>query len=324
VLWQVLEALSAIPHAQWLQHAPPFWTLLPAITAVALLLAPRGCPCRWLGIVLLLPLVFITPQRPGPGEYQITLLDVGQGLSAVIETHRHVLLYDAGPRYSANFDSGEAVVVPFLRHRRVDSLDRVIISHGDNDHIGGLGADLRTLPVDEILTSATDKITHHRTSACRSGQEWVWDEVKFKILHPVPDWRASRNNLSCVLRVSNQGGSLLLGADIEKRAERRLLRHARKQLSSDIMLIPHHGSPSSSNSEFIEAVGPQLALLTSGYRNRYGFPFQDVINRYRDRGIKILHTLELGAITISVTPSDGIQIQPGYRQRNLRYWRSVP
>ena len=249
---------------------------------------------------------------------------MGQGLAAVIETRNHTLLYDTGANFSEYFNAGEAVVVPFLRSRGVDSVDLLIISHGDNDHIGGAAAVLDILRVGRVLTSEPYLIDHRNVRRCQSGLRWHWDGVEFEMLHPSEDWQDSGNNQSCVLRIGNPGGAVLLTADIELEVENRLLETYGNRLASDIMLIPHHASRTSSSAAFIDAVSPELALLSVGYRNRFGFPNQDVIDRYRNLGIEILDTLNQGAIRIGIHPTAGIEIHQGYRQSAKRYWSTVP
>ncbi len=323
ILWSELQAMAELPFAQWF-HAPPAWTLLPAVVGIVVVLAPNGWPARWLGLVLLAPLVFVNPARPDSGAYWLTLLDVGQGLSAVIETRNHTLVYDTGAKFSEFFNAGEAVVVPFLRSRGVGSVDLLVISHGDNDHIGGIDAVLANLRVRRILTSEPSTVNHRRVGHCLSGLNWHWDGVDFEMLHPNEDWQDSDNNRSCVLHIQNPGGSVLLTADIELGVESRLLETYGSRLTSDIMLIPHHGSLTSSSPAFLDAVDPDLALLPVGYRNRFGFPNPDVIDRYSKLGISILDTLSQGAIKIGVHPSEGIEIHQGYRQSDKRYWSAVP
>ena len=319
LLWMILDFLAGLPFAKW-HHAPPSWTLWPSVLGIAVLLAPRGWPGRWLGVVLLLPLVFVIPKKPIRGEYFFTLLDVGQGLSAVIETRDHVLVYDTGARFSQYFNLGDAVVIPYLRSRGIDDIDVLMISHGDNDHIGGANAILKNITVQEIMTSVPDKLGQKPAVNCLAEQRWIWDDVIFEVLHPPAAWQHHGNNQSCVLRVQNNTGAVLLTADIEVAAERYLVENYGEALASDILLIPHHASTTSSSLPFLNAVEPELALLPLGYRNRFGFPNRDIIDRYHERGIRILDTLSQGAIRIDIHPHDGIDLLQGYRQQDKRYW----
>jgi competence protein ComEC len=318
-LWWLLEALGDFRYAQWF-HDPPVWALLPATLGGALLLAPRGWPARWLGVVLISPMILVSSPKPGHGEYWFTLLDVGQGLAAVVETRQHTLVYDTGAKFSDDFNAGEAVVLPFLRSRNVGRVDLLLVSHGDNDHIGGAAAVIEGVTTMKVLTSVPDRIDHPHVNRCQAGQRWQWDGVDFEVLHPPLGWKESGNNQSCVLRVRNEGGSILVTADIGRKVERHLLENYGEKLSSDIMLIPHHASRTSSSVAFLTKVNPETALLTVGYRNRFGFPQPDIIARYKRLGIRVRDTLKEGAIRIRVHPVQGKDILLGYRQESRRYW----
>jgi competence protein ComEC len=319
LLWWLLDMLVTLPYAQW-YHDPPVWALLPAVLGVVLLLAPRGWPARWLGGVLISPMILVSSPKPGHGEYWFTLLDVGQGLAAVVETRQHTLVYDTGAKFSDDFNAGEAVVLPFLRSRNIGRVDLLLVSHGDNDHIGGAASIIDGVATMRVMTSAPDRIDHAHINRCQAGQRWQWDGVDFEVLHPPPGWKGSRNNQSCVLRVRNEGGSILVTADIGSKVERRLLKSYGEKLSSDIMLIPHHASRTSSSVAFLTKVNPETALLTVGYRNRFGFPQPDIIARYEGLGVPVRDTLKEGAIRIRVHPVQGKDILLGYRQESRRYW----
>lgn len=329
VLWFVLQWMSSIEQAQWTQHAPPGWTLFPALVGVALLLAPKGLSVRWLGGVWLLPMFFTPIPQPAVGEVWFTLLDVGQGLSAVAHTRNHVLVFDTGPRFSENFDTGEAVVTPFLRSAGITRLDTLIISHGDNDHIGGAQSILQEIAVTRILSSVPQQISTTgsapRAEHCFSGQAWQWDGVDFLILNPAADGIAHagshKNNGSCVLRITTAAGSILLPADIEKGAERTLLDTQPETLAARILVAPHHGSKTSSTQDFVDAVRPEYVLFPVGYRNRYGHPKADVVNRYRALNARILDSAQHGAITFRLGPKELAQPDT-YRQSGRKYWHA--
>jgi competence protein ComEC len=300
-LWVSISWLANLPI--WQQHTPPLWSVIVAMIGVAILLLPRGFPARWIGIFWLLPLFFIPPPKPKDGEVWLDLLDVGQGLAAVIRTKNSVLVYDTGAKYCSGFNTGEAVVVPFLRAKGIKKIDKLVISHGDNDHIGGTASVLENLTVTEILTSATDKLNGIK---CQNGQNWQIDGVHFQILHPPANYAAKKtNDHSCVLKVSATGGTILLPGDIEKRSERYLVKHANKQLNSDILIVPHHGSSTSSTAAFIDAINPKIALFAVGYRNRFGHPKPKVLEAYHERNITTWQTVNKGAISIRVL-NDGI------------------
>ncbi|HKK07112.1 MAG TPA: DNA internalization-related competence protein ComEC/Rec2 [Gammaproteobacteria bacterium] len=341
-LWTALGWLGALPAAQWTAPVGPAGTLLAvlalAAVGVALLLGPRGLPGRWLGLVLLAPLVLARAPRPGPGEAWFTLLDVGQGLSAVVQTHRHVLVFDTGARFSARFDAGEAVVVPFLRHAGWHRLDMLIVSHGDNDHIGGARSLLRAVPAGRVLSSVPARLNwaasglQRGVEACRRGQHWRWDGVDFRILNPLVPRPGAGNNGSCVLRISAGGHRVLLSADIERPAERRLLSQAGGRggvgragdLAADVLVAPHHGSKTSSSPAFVRAVHPSYVLFPVGYRNRYHFPNARVVERYRAIGARRLDSAAGGAIgfRLGSGSAHGLAGPFVYRREHRRYWHS--
>jgi competence protein ComEC len=321
-LWAVLDLLIRVPLAVW-HHSPPAWALLPAMLGIALLLAPRGWPGRWLGVIFFSPLVLVSPARPELGGYWITLLDVGQGLSIVIQTHNHTLLYDTGPKFSEYFNAGDAAVLPYLRSRDIDSIDLMLVSHGDSDHMGGADAIKEAMRIERILTSVPEQIGHPKVEHCVEGMGWHWDGVEFELLHPTTQQGGEGNDQSCVLSLRGPGGSTLITGDIESDAERRLLETYGGRLASDIMQIPHHGSLTSSSLDFVEAVNPRIALLSVGFHNRFGLPSQRVTDRYKAFGVKVLDTPNHGAVSVFVHPAKGIEIGPGYRQSDKRYWSGV-
>jgi competence protein ComEC len=321
VIWPLLQWMSGLEFSQWHQHEPLAWTLLPAIFGVFILFMPRGLPTRWLGVLLLLPLFLVKPATPGQGEALVTVLDVGQGLSTVVQTRQHVLVYDTGPRFSDSFDTGQAVVVPYLRHRGIRRLNTLIVSHGDNDHIGGVNSLLAAYPAARIISSVPDEISAAHASACRRGQQWNWDGVHFEILNPAENSNLTGNNASCVLRIEAAGGqSALLTGDIERKAEQQLLESVAARLAVDVLVVPHHGSKTSSGPAFVEAVNPALALIPSGYRNRYGFPKTEILDRYAGIHATVEQTGLSGALSVMLAKdTDVLEIQR-YRDSKLRYW----
>ncbi len=321
-LWPILKWLSDLDVAQWTQHAPPWWALLPGLVGVALLLAPKGLPGRWLGVVWLLPMFFLPIPKPAAGEVWFTLLDVGQGLAAVVRTRDHALVFDTGPRVSQNFDTGEAVVTPFLRAVGVMQLDMLIVSHGDNDHMGGAQSIIKEMTVKRVLTSVPHQMQWARAQQCSSGQTWRWDGVEFQILNPPADMVSDDNDGSCVLRITNAAGSVLIPADIEKGAERRLLDIVPDALRARILVAPHHGSKTSSTQDFLDAVHPDYVLFPAGYRNRYGHPKPEVVARYRAMNVHMYDSAQHGAITFKLDAQGKIAPPDTYRQSGRRYWHA--
>jgi len=319
--WPVLQWLAGTGLAAWTRHQPPAWTLPPALAGLALLFVPRGMPGRWLGGVLLLPLVLVHPPVPPPGEAWITLLDVGQGLSAVVQTSRHALVYDAGPRFSPAFDTGRAVVLPFLRRQGITGLDMLVVSHGDNDHIGGVPSLLDAYAPMVTYSSVPEKLPGGDAGRCQHGQHWEWDGVAFAILHPdVADGLAG-NNASCVLLIEAADGQrLLLPGDIEQAAERRLVAKQRDRLSAQVLVAPHHGSATSSSAAFVRAVDPDVVIFPAAYLNRYRFPKREVVERYRAAGAQVFETGRHGAVSVKLSSSAAQPVITAWRDHYRHIW----
>ena len=322
-MWQLLEWLAKFELALITWPQPTAWAMLTAAAGLALLWVPRGVPARWPGLLLLLPLLMPARDLPAPGEVWLTLLDVGQGLSAVIRTTRHVLVYDTGPAFGESFDTGQAIVAPYLWYQGVRHIDRLLISHGDNDHIGGAASVLATFPVDEVLSSVPSARLARDARVCQRGMRWNWDGVEFVLLHPPNDLVGDGNDASCVLRIRTADGQgILLTGDIEAAAERMLLASvAAHELASTVLVVPHHGSKTSSTPDFLQAIDPQLALVPAGHQNRYRLPHPTVTARYATQGSTLLETGRSGAITVRLSPH-GSPIQlTRFRHAHPRVWR---
>jgi len=318
-LLQFLEWCATLPGAQWQQHVPPLWTVLVALAGAAWLLAPRGVPWRACGLALMAPAFCLAPAAPAPGEVWITALDVGQGLAVLARTRTRTVLYDAGPAWAADADSGSRVVVPVMRGAGLERLDLLVLSHEDSDHIGGALSVLESLEVEAMASSlGAGHPLRGMVAAprrCAAGESWQWDGVRFEFLSPAWNGYAKRNDLSCVLRIAAEGGAILLTGDIERAAEKSLLGAA---LKSDVLLVPHHGSRTSSTPEFIAAVAPRWAVVAAGYRNRFGHPNGEILERYRRAGVQIARTDLQGSISIRLS-AQGVGVE-GERTRRGRYW----
>lgn len=313
----------------WLPASPPFAALLLALLGIVLLFAPRGLPLRPLGALCLAPLL-LTPVTPPRGGFELTALDVGQGLAVVVRTANHTLLYDAGPAFEDSFDAGESVVAPFLLRQGLRRIDLLFLSHGDNDHSGGMPS------VRKLMNVAAEAGTEG-AARCEDGMAWVWDGVRFSVLHPdaAPGASAdgnrsfsmtsaqthwSENNRSCVLKIEGGGFSILLAGDIEKDAERRLLADHRERLKSDVLIAPHHGSKTSSTPEFVQAVQPALVIYGAGWRNHFRHPRPEVVERYAALGARQYVTGNGGAI--SIWNEDGVLTVEEWRREAAKFWNA--
>lgn len=326
---EFLTWLSALPETVWQQHGPQPWTVIVALCGVLWLLLPRGFPARWLGLLWFAPLFVIMPPTPQQGELWLTVLDVGQGLAAVARTRQHALLYDAGPSYGDEADAGSRIVVPYLRGTGVGRLDGMVISHDDIDHSGGAASVLRSVPVGWTISSLPEGSPVLSGAArkwrCFSGQRWAWDGVLFEMLHPT--WSSYQydgfkdNDRGCVLKITTPFGSALLPADIERLSEQDLLQRMPQALAANVLVVPHHGSRTSSSPAFIRAVHPATAIFTVGYRNRHGHPKEDIVERYLAQGIETWRSDSSGALDLRFT-ANGTSLR-SQRQLRQRYWQST-
>lgn len=318
-------ALTKIAMITWLQRHVAIWNvwvLLAMIIGVILLLAPRGLSIRRFGVIGFLPLIFWHPATSKLGEIYFTLLDVGQGLSAVVQTQHHILVYDTGAKYSDDFDLGDAVVVPYLRTLGITKIDMLVISHGDNDHSGGAQSVMKEIQVQQIFTSIPEKFPSPITHACAQNQHWQWDGVDFNFLYPPVGQPYLDNNSSCVLKISTGNNSILLTGDIEKKSEQYLLKNEQQLLPATIIVAPHHGSISSSTADFVNAVKPIYVLFPVGYFNRYHFPNPKIITRYQQEGAMCYNSIISGAITFIVNNSP-IKPPQQYRLNHGHFWNLV-
>lgn len=202
----------------------------------------------------------------------------------------------------------------------------MILTHEDADHIGGALTVLESVPVASLSSSLPAAHALNTLVAgarrCYAGAAWEWDGVRFELVHPPQDEALRRNNQSCVLRIASGGGAMLLTGDIERSAESMLVERGGSLLKADVLLVPHHGSRTSSSEEFIAAVAPRWAVVPAGYRSRFGHPSAEVLERYRAAGASILRTDRDGAVFVRLGRE---RVEAGgERLRAPRYWRRMP
>ncbi len=331
-LWWVLELFASHDAVWW--HAPVHgWIALPlGLLAAVLLLAPRGVPFRWAGAALLL--LFLSSPGSRKEGLKLTVLDVGQGLAVVVETEEATLLYDTGARFSDNFDVGSRIISPYLIAHGSSRLDRIYVSHSDNDHAGGLSGVLANLQVDEVasgqrrvvlrqLRKRGEETDNHLFSDCREGMQWTHGKLKVEALWPTDAGArvdmGETNNHSCVLLLRYGDWQILLPGDIEADVERALLSSARLPEAVDILVAPHHGSRSSSTTAFVSRVSPAHVVYSAGYKNRYRHPHPDVVERYRWQGSTGYNTAALGAVTFQLNPTGTLDVHY-HRKTGRRLW----
>jgi competence protein ComEC len=300
----------------------PVWAAVCGVTGGLLLVMRLPWHCRALGLPLLLPVVLWQVPRPAAGGFELLAADIGQGNAVLVRTASHALLYDSGPRYSTDSDAGHRVLVPLLQSLG-EHLDMLVLSHRDSDHTGGAAAVLAMQPQAGLVASLED--THplqtlRRATRCIAGQQWTWDGVDFSILAPVAaDYGLALkpNAMSCVLRIQAGARAALLVGDLEQPQEARLVAdHA--PLAADVLLVPHHGSRTSSSAPFLDAVHPTVGLVQAGYRNRFGHPAAPVLDRLRDRGIAVVDTPHCGAAWWSSAMPAAVRCE---REAHPHYWR---
>lgn len=271
-----------------------------------------------LAMLILVTALFLPTPQKSQDQLFVTALDIGQGTSILLETAGKVLLYDLGPRYGNGNSATLSVVEPFLKNRGIHRVDRLVISHSDSDHAGDLQGFLKAVDVEKLVAGEAMDVSRSY-ELCQAGQRWQWQQTRFEFLspdrHPVHD-----NNASCVLRVEHGENTLLLTGDIERAVERRLLKTHGPQLAAEVVLVPHHGSNSSSTTEFINAIDASLVINTSGYLNRYGFPKEEVKNRWQKNAAKFLNTGSSGALELVLGQQAGDISYSTFRQRYAKYW----
>lgn len=295
-----------------------------AIFGAILLVLRLPWALRCAGALMILPMLLNAPQRPSEGEFALLAADIGQGNAILVQTAQHSLLYDTGPRFSRESDAGQRTLVPLLRALG-EKLDVVMVSHRDADHIGGAAAVLKMQSQAKLISSIEaehELQTLRPAERCMAGQSWQWDGVRFEILHPASaDYEAASkpNTMSCVLRISNGKQTALLTGDLEAAQEQRLIAQG-ADLKADVMLVPHHGSKTSSTPDFLDAVKPRIALVQAGYRNRFQHPVLEVMARYTERSIRVVQSSNCGAAHWRSESADQINCQ---RDIAKRYWHHL-
>lgn len=331
VMMQGLGVMAAWPWASWSIPVAPLWCRVAALIGVVSMVWPLPWRVRGLGVVCCLPMLWPPLDRPREGHFELVAADVGQGSAVLVRTRSHVLMYDAGPQYSLQADAGARVLAPLLRALEPDRLDLLVLSHRDSDHTGGADTVLRQVGAHAVMSSL--QLGHELRGAavhqpCMAGQTWIWDGVRFEILHPAErQYRRaeqrllSANGLSCVLRIQGTAAAALLTGDLEREQELAMVAAQQSgslQLAADVLLVPHHGSRTSSSAEFVQAVRPRVAVAQLGWRNRYGHPSAQVVARYGELGVPLVRTDLCGAWRWR---SDTMNAQCERGER-ARYWHA--
>jgi len=289
---------------------------LPAVWVIL----PRGWPGRWIAALGVIALLLHKPMAPPRGCFDTHVLDVGQGLAVVVQSRRSTLVFDTGRSYRGGGSAAEQLVLPFLQHRGIASIDTLVISHADDDHAGGAAVLTRRMDIDRIVAGEAIPDIGQAVFACEAGQVWYADGIEFRVIHPGGGNTLRGNDTSCVLIVSAGRQHLVLTGDIEIAGELEALQRFPFAAAS-VILIPHHGSLTSSSPPFVNRLRPHYAIASAAYANRWGFPKERVKRRWEGSGAVVLDTARSGAISFRLCPDEGISLLREERQRRRRFWQ---
>ncbi len=326
----VLDVLLLLPYSQlFVPTATLGWAVFGMACAVGCVFLSRAWRLAAVGGVMAYVAGAFWLAAQAQLGWRVVFLDVGQGMAVAVHSQGRTLLFDAGPRYSADSDGAARVIVPYLRAVGVTQLDHVILSHADDDHTGGTRSLLARMPVGQWWHSLSP--AHPLLAAlpvskrpCEAGKTLAWAGLTLQWLHPpagIDHDDHKTNAVGCVLRVSDGQRSVLLAADIEAAQEAQLVANDGAALASQVLLAPHHGSKTSSTEAFLRAVNPQHVVMQNGYRNRFGHPHPTVSQRYSDLGITQWRSDVDGAVILDVQ-ADGLRLQ-SWRAQAQRYWHTV-
>jgi competence protein ComEC len=313
----IIDAAGA-RELNWADNVMP--NLLPVLfIPVLFIVLPAGWPGRRVAAIAIAAVIAHRPAPPPPGCVDYHALDVGQGLSVVLRTHRHAMLFDTGPSFRSGGSAAQFTVLPFLARRGIGRVEELIVSHGDLDHAGGIRDLIRGTRVGRIRVGERIPALGRAQQACIAGDGWTWDDVEFRILHPRRDTRWHGNNASCVLEVSAGDHRLLLTGDIESPVEK-LLAHRDRLRPAAVVFVPHHGSRTSSTESLIQATRPAIAVVSAGYRNRWGQPAEDVTDRWRRAGARVINSANAGGISQRLCATTGPRPLDAARFTGRRVW----
>jgi competence protein ComEC len=316
----VLTIVSWASAIDWLS----FRTSVP-VNAVVLalpvlhILLPAGWPGRRVVLLAVISVVTTKPEPLPAACFSYHVLDVGQGLAVVVRTRDHALLFDTGPAFQSGSNTAELVVLPFLRYAGIGRLDTVIVSHGDLDHAGGIRNIIMSTKVGKVMTGEVIPALGNAQIACRAGQRWRWNGVNFRVLHPRESSPWQGNNSSCVLEIAAGTNRLLLTGDIETPVEL-LLQYRQIFRPSLAVVVPHHGSGTSSSASLVDVTSPAIAIVSAGRRNRWGFPRQDVVARWQFAGAQVISTAVAGAVSQQLCPDRVPEVPATARTARWKYW----
>ena len=312
LLWQWLTYLTQIEGLMLSISSVELTVVISLIFILSTILF-IGPPRRYILLIcssaLLLCLVVFYPSyiklpvfQQNDRQWQVKVMDVGQGLAVFIEVNGETMLYDTGASYPSGFNIAESVLIPYLKYQGENQLQALIISHDDNDHASGLGVLNRHFKVKRIIYNENTKGLSLSTEPCLQGQIINWQFLTIEQLWP-KQVKANHNDDSCVLRISDGVNSVLFTGDISSKIERKLVAQygvsESSKLKSTVLIAPHHGSKTSSSLSFIEAVKPDAVIFSAGYLNRWEMPVSSVVKRYRQAKVKTYNTANDGMVLVA-------------------------
>ncbi len=318
----MIEQLIRVPFADISIAEVQNFGWLVVVMPVLWVLLPKGWPGRWVGLLAVVALLQQAPKSPEEGCVDAHVLDVGQGLATIVQTRHSTLLFDTGASFRGGGSVADQIIVPFLKSRGIRRIDWLVVSHADNDHSGGVRAINEYAEVGAMLVGESLRDVDLAASDCVIGQRWRADNVSFRILHPDPARPRQGNDSSCVVLVEAGGHGLLLTGDIEADAELELVEKNRLA-TVDVIVVPHHGSLTSSSMPLVDAASPMLAIVSAGYANRWGFPKDRVVKRWQSVGARVLSTATSGAVSLRLCTTDGLRAVRTDRYQRHRFWREA-
>ena len=308
-----LNAVNTLLPYKWLSNVD-YSIIQIALLAIALFILYKIHRYLVLAVIMIVPLVLYTLQ-PNVPKLKVHIFDVGQGLAILVSTSKHHLLYDTGVAYSEKFTAVKQIIVPYLKRHGIEGLDKLVLSHSDNDHIGDYQSLLKQIKVAKVETGQPD-FFKEKFDQCHTEKPWLWDTVFFEYL-TAPIATKKDNDFSCVLKITSNKRILITG-DIEKSQELALVKKYKQHLKADVLIVPHHGSKTSSSNSFLNYVKPIIALSSNSYLNRFNHPHIKVVNRYAKRAIRFNTTDKQGAITLLVN-KQGVDVQTA-KQSHFNKW----
>lgn len=309
--FQVQER-TTLPLVWQLPFIPMFPWILCGLAGLLVLFPPLPIRKMWLLLLIIPMTTYFFPQYSK--QWQLHVMDVGQGLSVVVMRNQRALVYDTGASYPSGFNMADAVIKPFLQAKSIDSLDWIIISHFDNDHAGGLAQLKHHFPEANLISTKAQ---------CKQGWQMTWQGLTFESLWPQTLADKSYNDSSCVIRITDGNHVAILPGDISRKVEQVLVADYADKIHADILVAPHHGSNTSSSEAFIQSVAPRYVVFSQGYLNRWNFPAQSVVNRYARRGTLMYATAQDGQVSFTLDPESKITLSIAtYRKHKFVRWYS--